>query len=444
MASPLVYVLIINWNGREHLEACFESLLASTYANARFVLVDNASKDGSVAYVRGRFGRDERLGILECPGNLGWSGGNNVGLRAAQEARADYVFLVNNDTATGEDAIEKLVAMAEARPEVGALAPKMLLFDCPSIINSMGLACSIVGASWDIGIGRLDGPRFEESELVAGACGGACFLRTSVLSKTGLLPEDFEIYMDDLDLCLRIWDAGYEVRSCPEARVRHKFSATFGHGPRARWKYYLNTRNRFRVVIRNFPFWTWFIVKPAIVVGECRAVGRALLDGEPWRVWAHLRAWLSGAAYLPKGLGAALCRRRAGLRRGRFWPLVLKKRLFCPGVAIPERGWYAPRTVRGLEVRPMSSRAWEEVSPGRLRVHAVNCYPQEGDMEVRVCHGGTELALLSTADNVETIIDTPGGRIDFEALRIFDAEQTGEIMDLGGWIRIEAAEDGQA
>ena len=443
MASPLVHVLVINWNGLEHLQICFKSLLASTYSNVRFVLIDNGSTDGSVAFVRDNFGDDERVQVLRCGENLGWSGGNNVGLRAAQEAGADYVFLLNNDTATAEDAIEKLVAMAEARPEAGALAPKMLLYDCPFIINSMGLVCSVVGASWDVGIGRLDGARFSESNLVAGVCGGACFLRTAVLAKTGLLPEDFEIYMDDLDLCLRIWDAGYEVRTCPDAQVRHKFSATLGHGAWARRKYYLNTRNRFRVIIRNFPLWTWFMVKPAVVVGECRAVGRALLDGEPWRVWAHFRAWFSGAGYLPRGLWEALRRRRAGVRRGRFWQLVLKRPMFCPGAAIPDRGWYGTRVLNGLEVRPMSSQAWEDVPGGRLRVRAVNCYPQLGDVEVRVHRGGTELAFLSTAGEAEVILDSPGGRIDFGAERIFEAEQTGEIMDLGGWISITTVKDGQ-
>ncbi len=80
MDSPLVHVLVINWNGLTHLEACFSSLRESTYANARHILVDNASSDGSVEYVREHFGRDARVEVYQCPRNLGWSGGNNAAM----------------------------------------------------------------------------------------------------------------------------------------------------------------------------------------------------------------------------------------------------------------------------------------------------------------------------------------------------------------------------
>ncbi|HIJ65701.1 MAG TPA: glycosyltransferase family 2 protein, partial [Candidatus Hydrogenedentes bacterium] len=226
MNMPLVHCFVINWNGLEHLEACFEALLAGTYENARFVLIDNASEDGSAEFVQGTYGYDPRLDIVVNASNLGWSAGNNVGLEQALDGGADYVFLLNNDTVVAPDAIERLVEMAAARPEAGALAPKMLLYDSPDIINSVGLECSVIGSTWDLGIGRLDGPHWATPRKVIGVCGGACFLRTSALRKTGLLPTGFGIYLDDLDLCLRLWDAGYEVWNCPDAVVRHKYSAT--------------------------------------------------------------------------------------------------------------------------------------------------------------------------------------------------------------------------
>ncbi|MCX5771387.1 MAG: glycosyltransferase family 2 protein, partial [Candidatus Hydrogenedentes bacterium] len=173
MRRPLVYVLVINWNGLEHLEECFETLLGGTYGNARFLLIDNGSSDGSVGFVRDRFGGDDRVEVLECGTNLGWAGGNNAGMRRALEAGADYVFLLNNDTATERDAVEKLVEMAESKPAAGALAPKMLMYGCPDILNSVGLECSIIASSWDLGIGRLDGERWNEPRQVIGVCGGA-------------------------------------------------------------------------------------------------------------------------------------------------------------------------------------------------------------------------------------------------------------------------------
>lgn len=437
MNKPLVHVLVINWNGREHLEACFQSLLAGTYLNVRYILVDNASDDDSLRLVRDQFGHDPRVGILVCPENLGWSGGNNVAMERSLEENADYIFLLNNDTATAPDAIAKLVAMAESRPEIGALAPKMVLFDHPEILNSVGLECSIIGAGWDKGVGRLDGPRWNSPEPVIGVCGGACFLRAATLRRTGLLPADFGIYLDDLDLCLRIWDAGFEVWSCPDAVVRHKFSSTLGRGGQARRKYYLNTRNRFRVILRNFPLARLPRVKLALLVGEGRAIGRALLDGEPWRVASHVRAWASTAAYLPAACAERWRRRRNGLGACRFWPMIRTDRMFCPSVVLPDRGWYPEEQIGEYRLRPMGVRAWVDVAAGGLRLIHANCYPALGATEVQVSMNGRELAVLSTSGMDELLLEVSAGRLEFTAKHIFDADKTGESADYGGWIAIQ-------
>ncbi len=350
---------------------------------------------------------------------------------------ADYIFLLNNDTSTAPDAIEKLVAMAEAHPQMGALAPKMVLFDYPEIINSVGLECSYIGSSWDKGVGRLDAPRWNQREAVLGVCGGAFFIRASVLKKTGLLPEEFEIYMDDLDLCLRIWNAGYEIWSCPQAVVRHKFSATLGEGKRTRHKYYLNTRNRYRVMMRHFPLRYWPKLEAACLIGEIRALGRAALDREWWRIAAHAKAWGSGMAYWPRALAEWRRQRAAGIRACRFWHLIRQDRMFCPGVLLPKDGWYPERFLGQDAFTPMGKYAWITVPPGRLRVLHANCYPALGLTQVRVLMNGVLLATLATPHRTETVLETGGGALRFEADHIFDADQTGELADLGGWIRVE-------
>ena len=457
MNSPLVHVLVINWNGVQHLEECFSSLLASTYGNVRLVLIDNGSSDGSVGFVRSKYGADPRVGFLELGENLGWSRGNNVGIREAIRQHADYVFLLNNDTATAADAIQKLVEAAEADPRVGALAPKMLMYDNPDLINSVGLECSVIASSWDLGIGRLDGPRWDEVRPVIGVCGGAGFFRVATLEQTGVLPEDFEIYLDDLDLCLRIWDAGYEIRSCPEAQVRHKFSATMGQGRQYRRKYYLNTRNRLYVILRNFPIRKAFVVGAACVIGEMRAIGRALLDGEPWRAAAHIRAWVAGAAYMPWAVRERLRRRQhppsplqrgnehppKSLQRGseacRFWHLIRTDCMFFHGTEFPSNGWYAPREIRGRMLRPMSARAAVDVAQGRLRLTHANCYPELGQTCIDVFSNGLRVTSLETLDGQECVLEVPDGKLTFQAKRIFEAEKTGEKVDLGGWIGVDRA-----
>ncbi|MDX9974323.1 MAG: glycosyltransferase family 2 protein [FCB group bacterium] len=437
MNTPLVHVLIINWNGLEHLQECFDTLLAGTYENVRYVLVDNASTDGSVEFVRENYGRDPRVEFLTLESNLGWSSGNNEGMKRAIEHGAKYIFLLNNDTATAPDCVTKLVEMAEARPEIAALAPKMLLYDDPQILNSVGLECSVIGSCWDRGLGRLDAPKWDEPVPVVGVCGGAFFLRTSILRKSGLLPE-FEIYLDDLDLCMAMWNAGGEIWSCPEAVVRHKFSATMGQGKRLQHKYYLNTRNRLRVLLRDFPATKLPEFALPLLQGEARAVGRGISDGDWWRAWAHARAWAATAVYVPEAW-AERHRRKAGkMAECRFWRLIRREPLFFPGIEFPDAGWYLPRTVDGTAMRPMSRRAWIETQGGRLRVDHGNCYPHLGQTHVEVRAEGRTIATLSTLEKETLTLDVPPGRIDFEALKIFDAEDTGERIDIGGWLRAES------
>lgn len=435
MPKPLVYVLVINWNGREHLADCFDSLLAGTYRNCRFVLVDNNSSDDSIAFVKGGYD-DPRIEVLPLPENIGWSEGNNRGIERALDAGADYVFLLNNDTSTAPDAIEKLVSAAEAKPECGALAPKMVLFSAPHLLNSLGIECSIIGSSWDIGVGRLDGPKWNVPRKVLGVCGGAMFLRCATLRRAGLLP-DFQIYLDDLDLCLRIWNAGFEIWNCPEAVVRHKFSATMGTGKRLRQKYYLNTRNRMRVVMRNFPATQMHRVIPRMLLGEAKSVGRGFLDGDHWKLWAHAKSWGSSLAYLPEAWRA---RKQYGAS-ARFWEQVKRNTLFFRGVELPENGWYAEREVRGEAVRPMSKSATMDWKGGQLRITLVNCYSSLGEAEVEVFAGGQVIARLATARRTEEVVTAPQGPVEFRAKRIFDADDTGELCDYGGWMRLEPLDD---
>lgn len=436
MTRPLTHVLVINWNGRAHLEDCFTSLTACAGDHLRFVLVDNASADGSVEFVRERFGADPRVEFLTLERNLGWSGGNNAGIRRALDAGADYVFLLNNDTRVRADVFDRCLDLAESDPKIGVVAPKMVLFGQPFVLNSVGVVCSRAGACWDVGAGRADGPRWNGTDPVLAACGGACLIRAETLRRTGLLPEAFEIYLDDVDLCVRAWDAGYVVVPCPEAVVEHKFSASMGAGDRARRKYFLATRNRFFLLLRNLSPAQFLGTLPWVLLGEARAVGRACLDGEGGRVLSHLRAWAGALACLPAARRHRAERTRAGAPPRTLARRFFAERLFCAAVTLPEDGWYPPRTADGMEVRPLAARAWLRVAPGWLRVISVNCYPSCGPSRVRVAADGAAPVVLETPLRAEARIFSAEGRLEFEAERLFTAEETGETADFGGWIAV--------
>jgi GT2 family glycosyltransferase len=416
----------------EHLEECFDTLLLSTYPNARYLLVDNASDDGSVEFVRTRYGDVPGVEILECGANLGWSGGNNLGMEHALAADADYVLLLNNDTRIAPDALDFLVRQAEADLAVGALSPKILMYDNPEILNSVGLEATIIGSSWDKGIGRADAPRWDVEKEIIGVCGAAMFIRGSALQKTGLLPTDFDIYLDDLDLCLRIWMAGYTIRTCPKAQVWHKFSATMGTGERARHKYYLNTCNRVRIILRNYPVSQFIPIGLLYFKGECKALGRAVLDGEWWRIAAHIKSWLAAIAYIPKTLPTRL--RHQG-DPARFWPMILRAPLFFPGTVFPAKGFYPPEKIRTEEFQPISPRTSYSHAGGPLCIKT--CSPEGVAFrpEMTVRFGDSKIAHLTT----ETPFlrdDVPPGEVTIESAHILSAEESGRRYDIGGWIRI--------
>jgi hypothetical protein len=216
--------------------------------------------------------------------------------------------------------------------------------------------------------------------------------------------------------------------------IRHKFSATMGQGARARYKYYLNTRNRFRIVLRHFPTARLSRALPSLLVGELRAMGRAVLSGEVWRVPAHFKAWSSALVYLPK----AWRFRRAGgaADESSYWSLVLDSPRFCPQVVLPDNGWYPPVTFKGKRLRPVARRATLELSPGPLQVRLVNCYPALGLARVSLLAGDRCLATLETADAAEFQLDFSGGVLTFRAESTFYLEDTGAAHDAGAWLQV--------
>ncbi len=331
VTEPTVWVIVVNWNGREHLETCLGSLERQTYPARRVVLVDNGSSDGSVAFVRERFPDVE---VIENRRNLGFCEANNQGLRRSIDAGAQYAALLNNDTETDRRWLEELVQAAERSPRAGALASKMLLFDRRDTINSTGLCCSIIGCAWDRGFGQPDGPEWDEPAEVVGASGGAFFVRTAALERVGLLPR-FSIYLEDLDLSLRLWNAGYTIEYVPTAVVYHKFSATMA-SPRNQYRRaYLNARNRLRVLMRQFPIRHWLRIWARVARAEAKAIGRPVKDGEWWKARAEMCALLAAIAYKPAALVERVRAALDGRGRCRFWHLIDESVDFFSGAQLP-------------------------------------------------------------------------------------------------------------
>ena len=230
---PLVYVILVNWNGREDTLGCIASLLQMTYGPFRILLVDNASSDHTVEAVRDRFPMVE---IIETGANLGYTGGNNVGMRHALEAGADYVFLLNNDTTIHAEALTRLVECAESKSEIGVVGPRQYFYDHPLTIAGTGSVIDWDGATiYHRRRGEVDEVNEEYRDAdpypVDFMDGCAILVKREYLDKAGLLDERFHLGgFEDADWSRRGLAAGYQEWNVPRAYVWHKVSAAAGLG----------------------------------------------------------------------------------------------------------------------------------------------------------------------------------------------------------------------
>ncbi|MDP8234934.1 MAG: glycosyltransferase family 2 protein [Candidatus Erginobacter occultus] len=261
---PLVSVVVLTCNGLSHLEECLTSLIEQTWTEREIILVVNGSTDGTAEFVRQRFGAAVRL--IELGENIGYTGGNNAGLRAA---RGEYLAVLNDDTRTDPRWLESMVDGLERRPDCGLAACKILSYGEPEIIDNVGHLIYRDGTFR--GRGRLERDRGQydrEGEVLAPS-GCALLVRKSALEKAGLFDEDFFIYGDDADLSLRIRLAGWKAVYLPRAVVYHKYSATTGaYSP---FKAFLVERNRIWLTVKCFP-------PGALLAAPFFAAGRILLQ----------------------------------------------------------------------------------------------------------------------------------------------------------------------
>jgi GT2 family glycosyltransferase len=245
MSTPLVTVIMLNWNGRHLLEGCLPSVFRQTFKDYEIILVDNGSTDGSVEWVRGEY-PDVR--VIPLHTNHGFCRGNNIGISLAQ---GEYVVLLNNDTEVESAWLEELCSHICGDGQVGACDSKVLFFDRRDTIWATGGTYSIAGTTSLRGHMERDDATFQRAEdvFVAGAC--AAIYRRKVLREVGLFDEDFFAGYEDVDWSFRAHLCGYRIVNVPRARVYHKVSAT--HKYNSDMFVYNGQRNVLSVFIKNMP-----------------------------------------------------------------------------------------------------------------------------------------------------------------------------------------------
>ena len=296
MAEPGLSVVIPNWNGKRFLATCLESLRRQTYANLTVIIVDNASSDGSQAFIRAAY---PEVRLVELAENRGFTGACNIGIDAAE---GEIIALLNNDTEADERWAEELLAAFAARPQVGIVASKLLLFDQRDRFHTAGDYFTVDGRAGNRGAWETDTGQYDRGEYVFSACGGAAAYRRSLLAEIGALDDDFFFLLEDADLAWRAQLAGYKVWYAPSAIVYHHLSAS-GGGVTAS---YYDGRNGIWLLAKNMP------------AGLLRKYARRIIARQTALAWSALKAWRGREARARlRGMARALLTLRGVLAKRR-------------------------------------------------------------------------------------------------------------------------------
>ena len=245
---PRVAVIILNYNGLKWLPRCLSSLLKTRYPNYETFLIDNASSDASVEYVRREYAS---VKIVRNSTNLGFTEAYN---RAISQIEAEYVVLLNNDTEVLNPSwLTYLVRAASEGVNVAAVATKMVSMGNHRLLDSVGGAGIPYwkGGFLDVGRGEIDVGQYSNGFEPFAYCGGAALIRKSAFIDAGKLDAKFFAHYDDPDLCWRLRLRGWRIGYASGAKVAHYRGGTMGGGEVTPLVLYYCNRNFLRAIIKN-------------------------------------------------------------------------------------------------------------------------------------------------------------------------------------------------
>lgn len=300
----MIDVIVPNYNGQSHLETCLAALQHQTrHADMRVTVVDDASRDDSVAFVRTNY---PEVQLLVLPHNQGFVAACNAAIATTS---GEYVVLLNNDTEVTPVWLAELIGALEAHPEYAFAASKLMLFDRRTIIHSAGDYYRIDGVPGNRGVWQVDAPQFQRVQEVFGPCAGAAAYRRKALNQLAVggavFDRDLGMYCEDVDLNLRARLHGLRTIFVPTAIVYHRLSAT-GGGAMAS---YFCGRNFPLVWLKNIPAplfgrYIWLMAWRQVqifadAVWHIRGqAARARLRGQ-LAAWLHIGQFMAKRIHIP-------------------------------------------------------------------------------------------------------------------------------------------------
>ena len=244
LSMPSVYIIILNWNSSEDTIECICSLQNLNYQQYKLILVDNGSTDQSEERLRSRF---PNLPFIQTGSNLGYAGGNNVGIKYALEQGADYVWLLNIDTIVHPDSLSTMVEMALSDSIIGMVGSKIYFYDEKDVLWYAGGTFDLEegGIASHLGWGQKDIGQFEQVKDVGYITGCSLLVKREVIEKIGLLPEEYFLYFEETDWNYCAQQNGFRTVIAHKSLIWHKVKRK-GEA-KVRFTYYM-TRNRFLLV----------------------------------------------------------------------------------------------------------------------------------------------------------------------------------------------------
>jgi GT2 family glycosyltransferase len=242
-----VSIVILNYNGEELLKNCLSSVLETDYPNFEVIVVDNASKDGSLL-IANAFAPRSNLKIIPLEKNLGFSNGNNIG---ARNATGKYLVFLNNDTVVERQWLTELVVTLERNPDVGAVQSKLLFLYQPEKVQSSGNFIDSFG--FTIPRIRLVTEKNKHDAVEIAATGAALMIRRDLFFRIGEFESNFFVYYEDSDLSWRVYLSGKTIRLVPTSIVYHAEGASLGSTKLA-FRINLYIRNQLFTLLKNYSF----------------------------------------------------------------------------------------------------------------------------------------------------------------------------------------------
>jgi len=313
--TPLVSIVILNWNGRNFLEQFLPSVLASSYTNKRIIVADNASTDDSVSFLQQHYPEVE---LIQNSSNEGFAKGYNTALKQVQ---SDYYVLLNSDVEVTPGWIGPVIALMEVHTKIAACQPKILSYHEKNTFEYAGASGGWIDKfGYPFARGRVfdiceaDKGQYNDAVPCFWASGAALFVKASVYHELGGLDEFFFAHQEEIDLCWRMQLVGYQVYAQPASVVYHVGGGTLPKGNNR--KVMLNFRNNLVMMAKNLPLGQALWKFPVRIGLDATAAWKGLLGGQGGYFMAILKAHLGFAGWL------------FGNRKGSVYPVSKKGKLY--------------------------------------------------------------------------------------------------------------------